>query len=80
MLKVSRKEGITRRVPNKNHGVRLPILVLVLSIKNPTRFVEIPSAIWPERRDRAASPGPNSTVNVMKYRRYMNHTVAHISL
>jgi len=80
VLNVSKKDGITNTVPNINQGVLLPILVLVLSIKNPTRFVAIPSVICPESKAKEANPGPHSTVYEIKYRRYMNHTVAHMSL
>lgn len=53
---------MTNHVPNINHGVRFPILVLVLSIRKPTMFVAIPSAICPESKAKEAKPGPISTV------------------
>jgi hypothetical protein len=37
--------GITNKVPKKYHGIRFPNLVLILSLKNPTNEVQIPSAI-----------------------------------
>lgn len=71
---------MTSKVPNKNQGVLFPIRVLVLSIRYPTMLVASPSAAWPERSAREASSGPNSTVYEIKYSKYMNQTVAHISL
>ena len=48
---IPKNVGITKIVPKKYHGILFPNLVLILSLKNPTKEVQIPSAIYPESID-----------------------------
>jgi hypothetical protein len=63
-MKIPRKVGITRIVPKMYHGVRFPILVSVLSLKNPTVGVVSASAICPDSMTDADTNGLNLTTSL----------------
>lgn len=48
---IPKNVGMTKSVPKKYHGILFPNLVFILSLKNPTKDVQIPSAIYPESID-----------------------------
>jgi len=48
-MKIPKNVGMTQIVPKTYQGVLFPILVSVLSLKNPTVGVVKASAIYPER-------------------------------
>lgn len=60
-MKIPRKQGNTIIVPIIYQGALLPILVLNLSLANPTIGVVIPSAIYPESIAKPAFVGVNLT-------------------
>lgn len=49
---IPKNEGITRIVPKKYQGILLPNLVVILSLRKPTKQVHIPSAIYPVSIDK----------------------------
>jgi hypothetical protein len=52
-------------VPAIYHGALLPILVLHLSLSNPTIGVVIPSATWPESIAKPAYVALSPTTSLM---------------
>jgi hypothetical protein len=47
-----KNEGTTRMVPKKYQGILFPNLVVILSLRKPTKQVHIPSAIYPVSIDK----------------------------
>ena len=60
-----KKDGRTMIVPAIYHGALLPILVLHLSLSNPTIGVVIPSATWPESIAKPAYVALSPTTSLM---------------
>jgi len=66
LIKIPKNVGITRTVPNIYHGVLFPILVFVLSLRNPTIGVVKPSAIYPESMTNADITASSLTTSFTK--------------
>ena len=62
-MKMPRKLGRTIMVPAMYQGAREPILVLHLSLANPTIGVVIPSAIWPDSIAKPENVGLSPTTS-----------------
>lgn len=73
-------EGTTNSVPKMYHGMFLPNLVLVLSIKKPIMLVATPSAICPDRMASVATVRSAWITSMIKYNKYINQIVHHRSL
>lgn len=63
-IKIPKKVGTTKRVPNMYHGVLFPQGVLNLSLRIPTSGVIRPSANYPERTEAAPMLSGSPTTSI----------------